>query len=83
MKTAESMVSEVRTRPVASGSNCLVAFASYRHGGVVLNDIAIRQSVDGCLSLTHPRRVAGTDVALGRQRVWPHGPSLRSMERML
>ena len=60
MKCAESMVSEVRIRPVPSGSDGLVAFASCRYGGVLLNDIAIRRDQAGHLFLTFPRKLAAS-----------------------
>jgi len=60
MKSAESMVSEVRIRPVPNGSDGLVAFASCRYGGVLLNDIAIRRDQAGHLFLTFPRKLAAS-----------------------
>jgi DNA-binding cell septation regulator SpoVG len=53
-------ISEVRLRPVPSGSDGLVAFASCRYGQVLLNDIAIRRDASGNLFLTYPRKVGAT-----------------------
>ncbi len=60
MKRAESMVSEVRIRPVPNESSGLVAFASCRYGGVLLNDIAIRRDRNGHLFLTYPRKLSAS-----------------------
>ena len=56
-------VTEVRIRPVPNGTDGLVAFASCRYGGVVLNDIAIRRDAAGGLFLTYPRKIAATGRA--------------------
>ena len=53
-------VSEVRIRPVPNGSDGLIAFASCRYGGVLLNDIAIRRDASGRLFLTYPRKLGST-----------------------
>lgn len=53
-------ITEVRIRPVPSGTGGLVAFASCRYGGVLLNDIAIRRDPSGHLFLTYPRKLAST-----------------------
>ncbi len=53
-------ISEVRIRPVQDGTDGLVAYASCRYGGVLLNDIAIRKGSDGQLFLTVPRKLAST-----------------------
>jgi len=53
-------ISEVRIRPVPNGSDGLVAFASCRYGGVLLNDIAIRRDEAGRLYLTFPRKLGST-----------------------
>ncbi len=62
---AESMhkiheIGEVRLRLVPGGSSGLVAFASCRYGGVLLNDIAIRRDKTGHLFLTYPRKLAAS-----------------------
>lgn len=53
-------ITEVRIRPVPGGTGGLVAFASCRYGGVLLNDIAIRRDASGRLYLTYPRKLAST-----------------------
>jgi DNA-binding cell septation regulator SpoVG len=53
-------ISEVRIRPVPNGREGLVAFASCRYGGVLLNDIAIRRDDSGDLYMTFPRKLAST-----------------------
>jgi hypothetical protein len=53
-------VSEVRLRPVPNGSEGLIAFASCRYGGVLLNDIAIRRDPSGRLFLTYPRKLGSS-----------------------
>lgn len=53
-------VSEVRIRPIPNGTDGLLAFASCRYGGVLLNDIAIRRDQDGNLFLTFPRKLGST-----------------------
>ncbi len=53
-------ITEVRIRPVPNGRDGLVAFASCRYGGVLLNDIAIRRDDSGHLYLTYPRKLAST-----------------------
>ena len=53
-------ITEVRIRPVPDGRGGLVAFASCRYGGVLLNDIAIRRDDSGHLYLTYPRKLAST-----------------------
>jgi DNA-binding cell septation regulator SpoVG len=53
-------ITEVRIRPVPDGTGGLVAFASCRYGGVLLNDIAIRRDDSGRLFLTYPRKLAAT-----------------------
>ena len=53
-------VTEVRIRPVPNGACGLVAFASCRYGGVLLNDIAIRRDDSGHLYLTYPRKLGST-----------------------
>lgn len=53
-------ISEVRIRPVPNGSDGLIAFASCRYGGVLLNDIAIRRDASGNLFLTYPRKLGST-----------------------
>ena len=63
MSGSQSPISEVRIRPVPNGTDGLVAFASCRYGGVVLNDIAIRKDAAGELFLTYPRKLAGTGRA--------------------
>jgi DNA-binding cell septation regulator SpoVG len=53
-------IAEVRIRPVPNGSDGLLAFASCRYGGVLLNDIAIRRDATGNLYLTYPRKLGST-----------------------
>lgn len=53
-------IAEVRIRPVPNGSDGLLAFASCRYGGVLLNDIAIRRDSAGHLFLTYPRKLGST-----------------------
>jgi len=53
-------ITEVRLRLVPGGSSGLVAFASCRYGGVLLNDIAIRRDKRGHLFLTYPRKLAAS-----------------------
>ena len=53
-------ITEVRIRPVSNCTGGLVAFASCRYGGVLLNDIAIRRDESGHLYLTYPRKLAST-----------------------
>ena len=53
-------ISEVRIRPVPNGSDGLLAFASCRYGGVLLNDIAIRRDASGHLFLTYPRKLGAS-----------------------
>lgn len=53
-------ITEVRIRLVSSGGSGLVAFASCRYGGVLLNDIAIRRDKTGHLFLTYPRKLAAS-----------------------
>jgi len=60
MTAPQILVSEVRIRPVPDGSDGLLAFASCRYGGVLLNDIAIRGDESGRLYLTYPRKIAAT-----------------------
>lgn len=54
---APMQISEIRIRPVPNGRNGLIAFASCRYGGVMLNDIAIRRDPAGRLFLTFPRKL--------------------------
>jgi DNA-binding cell septation regulator SpoVG len=58
MKSAENLIAEVRIRLAPDATNGLVAFASCRYGGVLLNDIAIRRDPTGHLFLTYPRKLA-------------------------
>jgi len=58
-KTTTS-IGEVRIRPVANGSDGLIAFASCRYGDVLLNDVAIRRDDAGKLYLTYPRKRSST-----------------------
>ena len=51
-------ITEVRLRPVPDGTHGLLAFASCRYGGVLLNDIAIRRDESGRLYLTYPRKLS-------------------------
>jgi len=53
-------ISEVRVRPVTDGREGLIAFASCRYGGVLLNDLAIRRDDTGRLYLTYPRKLGST-----------------------
>ncbi len=53
-------ITEVRIRLAPGGSSGLVAFASCRYGGVLLNDIAIRKSPANLLYLTYPRKLAAS-----------------------
>jgi len=53
-------ITEVRLRLVPGGGSGLVAFASCRYGGVLLNDIAIRRDKTGHLFLTYPRKLAAS-----------------------
>jgi DNA-binding cell septation regulator SpoVG len=53
-------ITEVRIRLAPGGSDGLVAFASCRYGGVLLNDIAIRRDTTGHLYLTYPRKLAAS-----------------------
>jgi len=53
-------ITEVRIRPVPKGTGGLVAFASCRYGGVLLNDIAIRRDPTGNLFLTYPRKLGSS-----------------------
>ena len=61
-KTTHRMhrIGEVRIRPVPNGTGGLVAFASCRYGGVLLNDIAIRRDPSGKLFLTYPRKLGSS-----------------------
>ena len=58
MKNAENLIAEVRIRLAPDATSGLVAFASCRYGGVLLNDIAIRRDRSGHLFLTYPRKLA-------------------------
>ena len=53
-------ISEIRIRPVLNGTDGLIAFASCRYGGVLLNDLAIRKDRANRLYLTYPRKLAST-----------------------
>jgi DNA-binding cell septation regulator SpoVG len=53
-------ITDVRIRLAPDGSSGLVAFASCRYGGVLLNDIAIRRDTTGHLFLTYPRKLAAS-----------------------
>ena len=53
-------ITEVRIRLAPDSSSGLVAFASCRYGGVLLNDIAIRRDRTGHLFLTYPRKLAAS-----------------------
>jgi DNA-binding cell septation regulator SpoVG len=53
-------ISEVRIRLAPDATSGLVAFASCRYGGVLLNDIAIRRDRTGHLFLTYPRKLAAS-----------------------
>ncbi len=53
-------ITEVRIRLAPGGGSGLVAFASCRYGGVLLNDIAIRRDKTGHLFLTYPRKVSAS-----------------------
>jgi hypothetical protein len=53
-------ISEIRLRPIPSGTDGLIAFASCRYGGILLNDIAIRRDPAGHLFLTFPRKLSST-----------------------
>jgi len=53
-------ITEVRIRLVPGAGSGLVAFASCRYGGVLLNDIAIRRDKTGHLFLTYPRKLAAS-----------------------
>lgn len=68
MTGSHGPVSEVRIRPVANGSDGLVAFVACRYGGVLLNDIAIRRDPSGQLFLTYPRKQGSS----GRQHPLHH-----------
>jgi DNA-binding cell septation regulator SpoVG len=60
MTGSQGAISEVRIRPVANGNDGLVAFVTCRYGGVLLNDIAIRQDASGNLYLTYPRKLGAS-----------------------
>lgn len=60
MSEGQALISEVRVRPVPNSSEGLLAFASCRYGGVLLNDIAIRRDPSGRLFLTYPRKLASS-----------------------
>lgn len=60
MKSAENLIGEVRIRMAPDATSGLVAFASCRYGGVLLNDIAIRRDRTGNLFLTYPRKLAAS-----------------------
>ena len=53
-------ITEVRIRLAPDATSGLVAFASCRYGGVLLNDIAIRRDRTGHLFLTYPRKLAAS-----------------------
>lgn len=53
-------ITEVRIRLAPDATSGLVAFASCRYGGVLLNDIAIRRDKIGHLFLTYPRKLAAS-----------------------
>lgn len=53
-------ITEVRIRLAPDATSGLVAFASCRYGGVLLNDIAIRRDRAGHLFLTYPRKLAAS-----------------------
>lgn len=53
-------ITEVRLRPIPNGTDGLLAYASCRYGGVLLNDIAIRRDESGKLFLTYPRKQASS-----------------------
>jgi len=53
-------ISEVRLRPIPNGTDGLVAYASCRYGGVLLNDIAVRRDESGKLFLTFPRKLGSS-----------------------
>jgi len=54
------IITEVRIRLAPDAASGLVAFASCRYGGVLLNDIAIRRDRTGHLFLTYPRKLAAS-----------------------
>jgi hypothetical protein len=60
MTKPQGDISEVRIRPVPNGNDGLVAFVTCRYGGVLLNDIAIRQDPSGNLYLTYPRKLGAS-----------------------